>query len=432
MSDSDQSGEATATPSALPSWAPAQAQVLLSLLNDLIEAVDEGRPADRCLSGFFAKQKKFGSRDRRFLRDACFSWLRWRGLLLDEPLPFGICAAWALDGHRIWPPALASLLQDLGKEAPQELSEDPLSRIPEVSAALGLNLPGPEQLLPDGWEEEFSHTGPFEDRLREHVLRPPTWMRVDQQAQPELHAQLIEAGAEWAGESAACAYALRKAGTVRLLLQQHSAHVELQDLASQQVARICAPKSGEFWWDACCGAGGKSLQLLDLAERNLDLTCTDKRESVLTELSKRGRRHGLAKTRRYALDLLRDPTMPNIEFDGILVDAPCSGSGTWARNPDGPWRSDPGNLRQLGRRQLKMLHAVLPALKEGGSLIYAVCSLTKSETIQVTQAFLAEAKVELESFPHPLTGQEQAGELFLLPGELNADGMYIARFRKTS
>jgi 16S rRNA (cytosine967-C5)-methyltransferase len=88
------------------------------------------------------------------------------------------------------------------------------------------------------------------------------------------------------------------------------------------VVRICDPQAGQKWWDACCGNGGKSLQLLDQAERNLDLTCTDRREEVLKELTRRGRRYGLSKVRRYALDLLKnDFQLPNVSFDGILPNA---------------------------------------------------------------------------------------------------------------
>jgi len=417
----------------LPSWAPRQAAVLLAMLEATEEGVRKGQPADRVLHTLIAGTKKYGSRDRRLIRDTVFSWFRWHGAVGALPLAKGLCAAWALE-QREWPPALQAMCRELGLTPPDN-SDSSLSlrdRKPSVEKAFDCELPPVEEWLPVWWKEETEHLGPYEDRLNEHFQRPPTWLRVDLNARELLHKPLLDDGAEWAGEASPCAYAFENAGKVNRWLQAQSEHLEIQDLSSQQVVRICDPAPGETWWDACCGNGGKSLQLLDQAERQIDLTCTDRREEVLSELTRRGRRHGLAKVRRYALNLLqKDLQLPQIEFNGILVDAPCTGTGTWSRNPDAPWRTEPPDIQQGKRRQGKLLSAVAPGLNSGGRLIYAVCSLCKSETLDVVSEFLNNhPDYHLAPFDHPLTGNATDGTVSLLPKETRGDGMFVARFIK--
>lgn len=416
--------------SSLPSWAPRQAAVLLAMLEATEAGVREGQPADRVLNNLMAGNKKYGSRDRRLIRDCVFSWFRWHGAVGDLPLAKGLCAAWFLEA-REWPPALQAILEELKVEVPAVLAADSSleDKRRALAAAFDCTLPPVEEWLPVWWKDQTAHLGPYENRLNEHMKRPPTWLRVDHTARKLLHDQLIEDGAEWAGPGA---YAFEDAGKISRWLQAQSEYIEIQDLASQQVVRICNPQAGQKWWDACCGNGGKSLQMLDAADRNLDLTCTDRREEVLAELTKRGRRHGLSKVRRYALDLLQtDLQLPKIAFDGVLVDAPCSGTGTWSRNPDAPWRTEASDIQQAFRRQLKLLQAVAPALSSGGILVYAVCSICKSETLDVVAAFLeAEPGYQLESFPHPLIGETTDGTLILLPTETRGDGMFVAKFVK--
>jgi 16S rRNA (cytosine967-C5)-methyltransferase len=425
----------------LPAWAPRQGAVILAMLEAVEAGVRESQPADRVLHKLLAGNKKYGSRDRRVISNAVFSWFRWHGAVGEHPLAKGLIAAWALEEVE-WPPALLAIAEELGW-SPERLCEETVSAaetstpLPErktkVEALLSLQLTPVEAWLPGWWREETTHLGPFEDRLAEHVNRPPTWLRIDQDLQPVLHDSLLEDGAAWAGEAAPCAYAFSKPGSIKRWLDEHPKGIEIQDLASQQVARVCAPSPGQNWWDACAGSGGKSLHLLDLAEKNLDLTCTDKRDTALRNLVKRARAHGLGKLRHYELDLTsKDLQAPNLPLDGILVDAPCTGTGTWSRNPDGAWRTEEKDVRQAARRQLAMLENVSGSVPEGKVLVYAVCSLTRSETREVVDTFCSTVPgFELDPFPHPLSGALTDGTVTLLPGDLQADGMFIARFIRT-
>jgi 16S rRNA (cytosine967-C5)-methyltransferase len=224
---------------------------------------------------------------------------------------------------------------------------------------------------------------------------------------------------------------------------------EIQDLASQFVGHACAPQPGETWWDACAGAGGKTLHLADLMQNRGLVWASDRSARRLTALKQRTARAKIFNYRTAPWDgSARLPT--KTKFDGILVDAPCSGVGTWQRNPHARWTTTPNDVDELAAIQLQLLNHVAPALKPGGRLIYSVCTLTRSETTAVAEAFAA-AHPELE--PHPLFGSQlpvlrparhsfsdggspgeggatPSGQLTILPHEINANGMFIASWKR--
>ncbi|HXA81258.1 MAG TPA: RsmB/NOP family class I SAM-dependent RNA methyltransferase, partial [Opitutaceae bacterium] len=204
---------------------------------------------------------------------------------------------------------------------------------------------------------------------------------------------------------------------------------EIQDLASQFVGHACAPQPGETWWDACAGAGGKTLHLADLMQNKGLVWASDRSARRLTALKQRTARAKIFNYRTAPWDgSARLPT--KTKFDGILVDAPCSGVGTWQRNPHARWTTTTTDVRELAAVQLQLLNHAAPALKPGGRLIYSVCTLTRSETTAVAEAF-ATAHPELE--PQPLFGSGSAApvsQLTILPHEINANGMFIAGWKR--
>ena len=120
-----------------------------------------------------------------------------------------------------------------------------------------------------------------------------------------------------------------------------------------------------------------------------------------------------------------------VKFDGILLDAPCSGVGTWQRNPHARWTTTPDDVRELAATQLSLLNNVAGSLKPKGRLIYAVCTLTRSETTAVADAFAA-AHPELEALPLPIAaaGAPDPSRVTLWPQEINGNGMFIAGWRR--
>ena len=223
--------------------------------------------------------------------------------------------------------------------------------------------------------------------------------------------------------------ALRFTGTQDLFKteQFRTGEFEIQDLASQLVGVAAAPKPGENWWDACAGEGGKTLHLADLMKNKGVVWATDRNARRVETLK---RRAGRAKLFNYRTDFWDGGRMlpTKQKFDGILLDAPCSGVGTWQRNPHARWTTTPADVAELAATQLALLNNVAGSLKPGGRLIYAVCTLTRSETTAVAAAFTT-AHPELEALPLS-TLNSQPATVFLWPHELNANGMFIAAWKR--
>jgi 16S rRNA (cytosine967-C5)-methyltransferase len=193
---------------------------------------------------------------------------------------------------------------------------------------------------------------------------------------------------------------------------------------------LCSPLPGETWWDACAGEGGKTLHLADLMANKGVVWATDRNARRLDTLKRRAARAQLFNYRTALWDgSAKLPT--KTKFDGILVDAPCSGVGTWQRNPHARWATSPGDVRELAATQLALLGHVAGSLKPGGRLVYSVCTLTRSETAAVADAFAA-ARPELEPHPLPIaaTGAPDPSRVTLWPQEINANGMFIAAWKR--
>src|SRR5262249_48202538 len=161
---------------------------------------------------------------------------------------------------------------------------------------------------------------------------------------------------------------------------------ELQDITSQAVGFICAPQPGQTVWDACAGEGGKTLHLSDLMENKGLIWATDRAEWRLQILKRRAARAGAFNYRaKFWNGSSKLPT--KTLFDIVLVDAPCSGIGTWRRNPHARWTTTPNDIRELAQLQTQLLTHVASAVKPGGKLIYSACTLARAETSELVKAF---------------------------------------------
>ncbi len=225
--------------------------------------------------------------------------------------------------------------------------------------------------------------------------------------------------------------AFRYTGTRDLFLTDEfrDGRFEIQDLASQFVGHACAPQPGQTWWDACAGEGGKTLHLSDLMQNKGMIWASDRSARRLAHLKKRAARAGMFNYRAAAWD--GGPHRPTkTKFDGILVDAPCSGVGTWQRNPHARWTTTVADVHELAAVQQRLLDHVAPALKPGGRLVYAVCTLTRAETTAIADAFTT-AHPDFEPVPvFPSSAANAPTAVFLWPHELNANGMFLAAWKK--
>ena len=207
----------------------------------------------------------------------------------------------------------------------------------------------------------------------------------------------------------------------------HAGEFELQDISSQAVGLICHPRPGEKWWDACTGEGGKTLHLAELMENQGSIWASDRARWRLAKLKQRAARAGVFNYRAVVWDGgPRPPT--KTEFDGVLVDAPCSGIGTWQRNPHARWTTTALDVKELSEVQTQLLLNAAAGVKPGGRLVYAACTLTRSETVEVVKAFEERSPhFERQAVYNPLVPGLPPGEMLLLwPQETGGNGMCVA------
>jgi 16S rRNA (cytosine967-C5)-methyltransferase len=202
---------------------------------------------------------------------------------------------------------------------------------------------------------------------------------------------------------------------------------EVQDEGSQLVCQTMDPQPGETIWDVCAGGGGKSLLLAAMMENKGRIVATDLRSYKLEELKKRAKRAGVFNVFPAELERMAELKLARRGFDRILVDSPCSGTGTLGRNPDAKWKLAPSWFEALPREQLSILEKALPYLAKHGKLYYATCSVEAAENEDVAAAFLA-AHPDLEAVP---CGEAEEKFFKLWPPESGTDGFFLAVFKYT-
>ncbi len=210
----------------------------------------------------------------------------------------------------------------------------------------------------------------------------------------------------------------------------HAGDFELQDISSQIVGLVCAPKPGETWWDACAGEGGKMLHLSDLMQNKGLIWASDRADWRLKRLKLRAGRSKAFNYRSVLWDGGAKPPTKTM-FDGVLIDAPCSGVGTWQRNPHARWTTTADDVTELAAVQKQMLQTAAGSVKPGGRLLYSVCTLTRAETSEVAETFHASHPGFIpEPISNPLTGHTTASnQLWLRPSD-GGNGMFIAAWRR--
>jgi len=445
------------SPSRLQADTPAQKRALsyAATIKKLFDGVMQNRqPADRTLANYFREHKKHGSKDRKVIRESLFGVFRWWGWLnklsqidnsnpdVSEPLTsewFAILAGCGMLENHPWQD-IRLAWQGFGNvtmtTSPQEADTLTAKQALLTECFSPLSFAA-DELLP-AW---FWQVCPVDEADKLSLIeamssRPPIWARVQgigsQNAAEQLQRLDIDASA---GHYFAEALNLgHKSMNLNEVALYKSGQLEIQDLASQVIGQICAPDKDQQWWDACSGAGGKTLQLRALmlaqGKGQGSIIASDIRSHALEELSKRAHRAKLKGIRiaRWKSDAL---PVPAEHFDGVLVDAPCSCSGTWRRNPDMRWIDGIESVEDSAKLQLDIMSRSSKAVKNGGVLVYATCSLSPIENQGVVDAFLAEhPEFTLQVLTHPFTGK-QATMLTVWPFEANSDGMFVVRMLKS-
>ncbi len=213
----------------------------------------------------------------------------------------------------------------------------------------------------------------------------------------------------------------------------------IQDGAASLPARLLSDLSNGRIWDACAAPGGKTLQIADLLNKQCKIVATDCSENRLKRLHDRLERLEIACVETRQLDLLKEkPPFESEMFDAILLDVPCSGWGTFRRNPDLRWHLQSRDSYKFGKQAYHFLEKAAPFAAVGGIIVYSTCTLSPEENEQVVEAFLDShphfekqtvTRFLNEPFHKAVTPE---GFLRIDPHRWNLDGAFAARLRRTA
>ncbi|MCX6907395.1 MAG: RsmB/NOP family class I SAM-dependent RNA methyltransferase, partial [Verrucomicrobia bacterium] len=371
-------------------------------------AASRAKPADSALRETLRMAGGLTAAESREVSRAVFAYYRWLGWL-DRKLPAVEQVEQALE--------LARRFAD----APEQFSADEL--LARAVAAWA--------------REELDVTPEWAAAIQ---AEPVLWLRA-RRGQGEALAKKLGAGAVYARTAATTTgqFTLPDAvfydGGEDLFRtpEFQAGEFEIQDIASQAVGLLCDPKPGETWWDACAGEGGKTLHLSDLMRNKGLIWASDRAAWRLKRLKLRAARAGCFNYRAVLWDGGgRLPT--KAKLDGVLVDAPCSGTGTWQRNPHARWTTTLEDVLELAVVQQRLLADVAPAVKPGGRLVYSVCTLARSETSEVAADF-SQTHAEFEPLPlaNPFDpSAPPAPQLWLWPQDTGGNGMFVSAWRRTT
>ena len=386
----------------------ARLQAAIEVLDEVIVSTrDDGPPADAIVTRYFKHRRYAGSKDRRAVRELVFRAIRRTA---ERP--------------------------SSGRSAVLGLAEDE----PELTSLFGQPR-GPDPLA-EGEQAESAGTMPawLKSQLSP-LVGEQEWNALLERAPLDLRANVARASRdellpefEGAVPTPLSPWGIRLRADSRL--DEHpaiaSGLVEVQDEGSQLIAIACEPGDGERIIDLCAGAGGKSLALAAVAP-GASILATDSNRARLSKLPPRAERAGARVETR-----LLNPPQELEELadwkgaaDIVLVDAPCSGSGTWRRNPEGRWRLTPDRLARLVETQRRLLGLAAELAKPGGRVVYAVCSLLSREGAGQIDAFLASHSSWISEPPAIPGGRIDGAGRLLTPGHDRTDGFFVARLRRT-
>lgn len=419
----------------------AQAARLLDIAARIEAAVANRQPADATLAGIFRANRQLGSRDRRLLSGCVFAAWRWRGWCVPAPdLATVLLRAHAMECDGEAPPEALRHLAGDRADAAALLSAPAFQGLEDRRAWVSKHWK-PDANISDlvpAWAAAALAIPPGVDKadwierwIDALQRRPPLWLRAEDGDGEALARHLTAAGYP-AAAHAGLGSAVRLDRRVPLAELERAVGpaFEVQDIASQAVVALCAPGPDEFWWDVCCGAGGKTLALAARIGARGRLFATDIRPGALREGRRRAARLGRDRIQWRQHDG-RAPFPGNPQFDGVLIDAPCAGLGTWSRAPDARWRTEADDVESAAHLQRHLLDAAAKAVAPGGRLVYAVCSLTVAETSEIVSAFLERhPEFQLDAAPLPFAGGAPTAAWWIWPWMGPGTGMYAARLRR--
>ncbi|MEM9159950.1 MAG: RsmB/NOP family class I SAM-dependent RNA methyltransferase [Verrucomicrobiota bacterium] len=401
-----------------------QRRIAFSLIERIQTLLAPGVPFNRELAQLFKEQGKFGSKDRRLYKELIFTYIRyqpWVDALRQDRDHF-------LDTLIVLAqptPEIRDLYPTIDDNLPRNFEFDDRHRL------IGKSDEDLAELLP-AWFAAHSKDPLATKDIQLLFRRPPLWVRIQKGEPDAIIAELkrfsrdpsVDIDLHYAVPLCIQLppdYPLGKAPSYL------NGNLEVQDISSQMLLQLLANEPYGHWFDACAGAGGKSLQLARILQpTGGKVLAFDTRQAALRELNQRMERASLNN-----IEVANSRPLHQT-FDGVLVDAPCSGSGTWRRHPFLFRQTREADVMTHSDRQQKILDQYCGHVASGGILVYCTCSLSRYENETVVQRFLEK---------HPEFHYELLADRFGLadggtgitinPTRYNGDGLFVATLRKT-
>ena len=324
-----------------------------------------------------------------------------------------------------------SLVNAVLRRATREPEVDPTSNIRDLLERLSVETSHPVWLLAR-WSEAFG-AADAEAFARANNEPAPTAFRVvnNRAHEADVLADLRAAGAELVPSKIA-ANAWRISGAGSLLSELAAAgKVYLQDEASQLVGLLLDVQPGHRVLDLCAAPGSKTTQVANLAGDSAVVVAADLHEHRLRTVSSSARLQGLQSIHAVVTDGLQPLPLAEVAFDRVLVDAPCSGTGTLRRNPEIRWRITPADIQDLAGRQKQLLLNAARVVRPGGRLVYSTCSVERDENEEVVQTFLENNEsFRLANMTINAKLQTSFGSARTWPQRDGTDGFFFCAFER--
>lgn len=324
------------------------------MVKDILSAYNYNKPFHTFFTDLSKQHKNWGSKDRKIYKSLVYAYFRLGHSVEKMPLEEAIQLAW-------------------------DCIQDPK------------NLPKAEKIFP--LKKMVSTDIDFNNWAKELWLQKPLYLSVRKGMMDTTKKYLETANIPYE-ELSTIALKLPSDSKCDELIQLGYAWV--MDLASQELAAHVSIERGEKVWDACSGSGGKSLYLRNVNNFEFALTCSDIRFSILENLKKRFHLYGF-KLPHIELSDLTSGFQLNEKFDKIILDIPCTGSGTWGRSPEQIKSMNQEKLERYTKLQRSIFDKVVSHLKPGGKLYYMTCSVFKGENEDIVNHYLTGFNLTLVS-----------------------------------
>ncbi len=360
-----------------------------AVIDSLRDIFNEGAYASKAVETALRRDKRWGSRDRKFVAETIYDIVRWKRLyaeIANVKAPFARPDLWRL--FSVWCVLRGIKLPDWNQIEPTPTRRikgkfDELSQIRKYRESIPdwIDEVCLDELGEKVWTEEIASL----NKQAEVILRTNTLNSTKENLQKKLAEEGIET--EFINGYPDALKLVERANVFKTEVFKKG-FFEVQDASSQLVAAYLDVKPGMKVVDTCAGAGGKTLHLSALMQNKGQVIAMDIYESKLKKLKVRARRNGAHNIDMKVIDSTKVIKKLHEKADRVLIDAPCSGLGVIRRNPDSKWKLQPEFLDSIRQVQQDVLQQYSKMVKPGGKLVYATCSVLPSENQNQVKFFL--------------------------------------------